>query len=66
MKKKAIRLRTVNDKDYLTIEEASDLLDIKQTAIRNYLYLNKLTTYKFKNITLLSVKEVKAWHKRNT
>lgn len=57
-------LKTVNDKDYMTVEEASSYLGVKPTAIRNYLYLDKLTTYKFKNLTLLDSKEVNNWKDR--
>jgi len=57
-------LKTVNAKDYLSVEEASNTLGIKITAIRNYLYLGKLTTYKFKNLTLLDAREVNNWKKR--
>ena len=58
------QLKTVNDGDYLTVDEASQELGIKDTAIRNYLYAGKLTTYKFKNLTLLSRNEVEGWKAR--
>jgi len=54
-------LISVSSKDYLTVEEASQRLGIKPTAIRNYLYLGKFTTYKFKNLTLLDIREVNEW-----
>ncbi len=57
-------LKTANVKDYLTVEETSIALGIKTTAIRNYLCLEKLTTYKFKNLTLLDSREVNNWKKR--
>ncbi len=57
-------LKTANVKDYLSVEEASIALGIKTTAIRNYLCLGKFTTYKFKNLTLLDLKEVNNWKKR--
>ncbi len=57
-------LKIANVKDYLTVEEASLVLGIKTSAIRNYLYLGKITTYKFKNLTLLDSKEVNNWKKR--
>jgi excisionase family DNA binding protein len=50
--------------DFLTTEEAARELGIKPTAIRNYLYERKLTTFKFKNATLLSRREVQGWKKR--
>ena len=57
-------LNKVNEKDYFTTEEAAKALGIKPTAIRNYLYASKLTTYKFKTLTLLSKNEVEAWKDR--
>jgi excisionase family DNA binding protein len=57
-------LKQVNDGDYLTSEEAAKRLGIKSTAIRNYLYLGRFTTYKFKNLTLIDVKEVEKWRER--
>lgn len=62
--KKGIILDLVNSKDFLTVEEAANFLNIKSQAIRNYLSTKKLTTYKFKNQTLLSRKELEDW-KRN-
>ena len=50
--------------DYLTVEEASVELGIKASAIRNYLYWERLTTYKFKTMTLIKRDEVEAWKKR--
>jgi hypothetical protein len=61
---KEMILKTANVKDYLTVEEASLALGIKTNAIRNYLYLGKLTTYKFKNLTLLDSREINNWKKR--
>ena len=57
-------LKQANDGDYLTSEEAAKRLGIKSTAIRNYLYLGRLTTYKFKSLTLIDVKEVEKWRER--
>lgn len=57
-------LKTASEKDYLSVEEASILLGIKPTAIRNYLYLEKFTTYKFKNLTLLDRREINNWKDR--
>lgn len=54
-------LKQVNGSDYLTVDEAADELGIKTNAIRNYLYLGKLTTHKFKNLTLLDAKEIDNW-----
>jgi len=58
------RLTRVDDGSYLTIDEAAKELRIKTTAIRNYLYEGKMTTYKFKTMTLLSANEVQAWKER--
>jgi hypothetical protein len=59
---KAKELKQVNAQDYLTSDEAAAALGVKPTAIRNYLHLGKLTTYKFKSLTLLDVKEVSRWN----
>lgn len=61
--KKEIKLKSVNDKDYLSVEEVSQFLGVKPNAIRNYLYLNYFTTYKFKTLTLIKRKEVIEWRK---
>jgi excisionase family DNA binding protein len=57
-------LKQINVSDFLTVEEAANSLGIKPTAIRNYLYDGKMTTYKFKTLTLLEKKEVEAWRAR--
>jgi excisionase family DNA binding protein len=54
------RLTSAHDADFLTIEEAAKSLRIKPTAVRNYLYEGKLTTYKFKTLTLVRAPEVEA------
>ena len=53
-----------DEKEFFTVDEAARELGIKTTAIRNYLYEEKMTTYKFKTITLLSKQEVEAWKER--
>ena len=53
-----------NNIDYLTIDEAANELGIKPTAIRNYLNLDKMTTYKFKTLTLLHRPEIDSWKAR--
>ena len=58
------QITELNGKDYLTVEEASQELGVKENAIRNYLYAEKMTTYKFKSLTLVSRKEVDDWKKR--
>ena len=57
-------LNTVNGSNYQSVSEASDTLGIKESAIRNYLYAGKLTTYKFKELTLLSKNEIENWRDR--
>ena len=57
-------LKKVDDSTYFTTEEAAEALGIKPTAIRNYLSANKLTTYKFKTLTLISRNEINAWKDR--
>ena len=58
------RIKTANDRDYFTIDEAAQELGIKPPVIRNYLHSEKMTTFKFKTLTLLSRQEVEAWKKR--
>jgi hypothetical protein len=57
-------LKQANDNEYFTVEEAAEELGIKANAIRNYLYLRKFTTHKFKSLTLLDAKEVEGWKSR--
>ena len=57
-------LKQANESDFLTVEEAALELGIKPTAIRNYLCDDKLTTYKFKTLTLVHRNEVEEWKKR--
>ncbi len=61
---KVKQLKQVNGSDFLTTEEAARVLGIKSSAIRNYLYMGKLTTYKFKSLTLIDTKEVERWNGR--
>ena len=60
----ARELKTVDGTQYLTAEEAASLLHIKESAIRNYLSLGLLTTFKFKTLTLLKKEEVERWKDR--
>ena len=64
MMSKPKELKQVNATDYLTVEEAANELGVKTTAIRNYLCDEKLTTYKFKTLTLVSKQEVESWKER--
>ena len=57
-------IKQADGSKFLTIEEAATELNVKPTAIRNYLYAGKLTTYKFKTLTLLRIDEVEAWKSR--
>ena len=57
-------LKQADDSDYFTVEEAAEELGVKSNAIRNYLYLGKFTTHKFKSLTLLDAKEVENWKSR--
>jgi excisionase family DNA binding protein len=61
---KVRKLSSADDGNYFTIEEAARELGIKPTAVRNYLYEGKMTTYKFKTMTLLSTDEISAWKDR--
>ena len=36
-------------------------MNVKPEVIRNYLWEGKLTKYKFKNLTLLSIEELTDW-----
>lgn len=58
------KLKQVDDVGFRTIEEAARELKIRPTAVRNYLYEGKLTTYKFKSLTLLSASEIESWKER--
>ncbi len=62
--KKVKTLKNANETEYLTVEEASEVLGVKANAIRNYLYLGDFTTHKFKSLTLLDAKEVDKWKDR--
>jgi len=55
---KIVKLKTVNLNDYYSVDEAAEKLKIKPNVVRNYLHLKKLTTFKFKGLTLISKKEV--------
>lgn len=57
-------IKQASDSEFFTVEEAANALGIKATAIRNYLCDQKLTTYKFKTLTLINRQEVEAWKKR--
>ncbi len=61
------KTRILNEADedtFFSVSEASSFLSVKESAIRNYLYERKLTTYKFKGLTLLSKREIEGWKGR--
>jgi len=62
--KKERTLDKVDGKQFLTVEESARFLGVKSNAIRNYLYLGRLSTYKFKSLTLLDAREVEGWKNR--
>lgn len=62
--KKLQQLKQANESDFFTVDEAAKELGIKPTAIRNYLTWDKLTTYKFKTLTLVHRNEVMEWKKK--
>ncbi|MCH7519831.1 MAG: helix-turn-helix domain-containing protein [Candidatus Dadabacteria bacterium] len=61
---KTKHLKSVDESGYLSVSEASQSLGVKEPAIRNYLYDGKLTTYKFKGLTLLAKDEIENWRDR--
>ena len=58
------QIKQANEADFFTVDEAAQELGIKPTAIRNYLYWEDLTTYKFKTLTLIHREEIEAWKKK--
>ncbi len=57
-------LTNINTNDFLTVEEAAKFLGIKESAVRNYLSLGRLVTYKVKSLTLLRIDDLKNWRSR--
>jgi len=57
-------LDEVKAADYLTVEEAAEVLGIKANSVRNYLHFGQMITYKFKQSTLLKRSDVEAWKSR--
>jgi len=55
---KVKHIKQASDAEYFTVEEASKELGVAMNALRNYLYDGRLTTYKFKTLTLIHRKEV--------
>lgn len=61
---KTKKINSASDDNYLSVSEASESLGVKESAIRNYLYAGKMTTYKFKELTLLAKDDVENWRDR--
>ena len=59
--KKIIQLESVNLDDFVFVDEAAEILELKEGVIRNYLNLGKFITYKFKHRTFLSRVEIDSW-----
>ena len=59
--KKIIQLESVNLDDFVFVDEAAEILELKEGVIRNYLNLGKFITYKFKKKTFLNRIEIEAW-----
>ena len=59
--KQTQKISEANASKYLSVGEASRMMGITAPVLRNYLYKGKITTYKFKNLTLLKKKEVEKW-----
>ena len=54
---KTKHIKSASGDNYLSVSEASD-------SLRNYLYAGKMTTYKFKELTLLAKDEIENWRDR--
>ncbi len=61
---KAMELKIASVDEFLSIPEAAQMLGIKESAVRNYLSLDRFTTYKFKSLTLLKIDELRAWKRK--
>ena len=46
---------------YFTVAEAAMIANMSSSGLRNHLSRGALTTFKFKNLTLLSRREVEKW-----
>ena len=59
-KPKIIELTIVDSNDYFTVSEVieSKILNIQQETLRMHLSCGRITTYKFKHMTLISKKEI--------
>ena len=62
--KKVRQLTIVNGRNYLSTEEVAKRFGLNQITVRMYLSNGKLTTYKFKTLTLIKVDEVERWRSR--
>ncbi len=61
MTAKIKRINVASTDDFFTAEEAGDFLEIRPAVVRNYLAEGKLTTYKFKSLTLVKIEELMEW-----
>ncbi len=62
--KKGKQLAIADGRVYLSTEEAARALGINPATLRGYLSAGKLTTYKFKTLTLIKIDEVD--HRRSS
>ena len=49
------------EEKYCTVKEASDLLNITEQVVRNYIHLGKLKSKKVFNSTVISEKEIRRY-----
>jgi hypothetical protein len=57
--KKPIILEKADIKNYVTIPGAAEMTGYKQQTMRNYIYEEKLQPYKFLDVTLLKISDLK-------
>lgn len=65
VKAKVHPLQQADTENYLTVEEAARKMGVKLSSVRNYLSMGKITTYKFKSLTLVSYDDAKDWKKNH-
>lgn len=56
--KKPIQLNKPDQKEYVSINEAARIYDVRPQTISNYLYEEKLQPYEFQGFRLINVKEL--------
>jgi len=57
-------LKSVDNGRYISVMEAAHQLGVQSATVRTYLWLGRLTTFKFKTMTLLDVGEVKQYKEK--